>query len=188
MHDITQVFDITRTLFFPGWDKDRQWSASWLDNIPGGTSTFCDESTKTICMNERHHRGMSAVEFMAIMIHEICHVAGGAKHGTDWCNRLYEVVKTAEAIGDLELASELRWHICGYATDEIREGMSEAWITSSLNAHLGSLTNDEIEEFRLRDAFAYLEEAGIDRDPSSLSIELALVIQSAKCLEAERVT
>ena len=114
--NLKHIFDEIRSLYFPNWDRHREWSAVFgsLEQCRDGNTGYCDSNAKVIYLDEKTVRMMSESGFRAFLIHEICHDAGAANHNRAWATRMEQAAKLAESLNEPETARIVRCEIFAY--------------------------------------------------------------------------
>lgn len=113
---IHTLFENIRSLYFPRWDAQREWTAVFGDPAQCRDNTgFCDTDAKTIFLDRRTLVGMSDAGVRAFLIHEICHDVGAANHNRTWTKRMALAAARAEELNEAEVAEILRSDIYSYA-------------------------------------------------------------------------
>jgi hypothetical protein len=89
--DFATTVEHVRTVFFPRWDKERQWKivrANDLDVAQG----HCKRATKKISMLD----GIEGKDLYALLIHEIAHAVSNDCHGKRWLKRMEDAANHAQ--------------------------------------------------------------------------------------------
>jgi len=113
--NIDALFADIRLLYFPRWDRRRQWAAAFSSaNQRHDNTGYCDARAKTIYLDERSIRMMTNAGVRAFLIHEICHDVGGASHSRGWATRMERAARRAEELNEPEVAKILHSDIYSY--------------------------------------------------------------------------
>jgi len=99
---LEQEFEKIRFLFFPRWDRKRQWRVKLVSDLDGALG-LCEREQYTIYLtfvpkNDKER---------AVLIHEICHAVTNDYHGRKWFSRMVKAVERARELGFENLAKEL---------------------------------------------------------------------------------
>ncbi len=114
--NIEAIFEGIRSLYFPRWDRKREWTAMYGTAIQCRYNTgYCDSNAKTIYLDERSLDAMPIAGVQAILIHEVCHDVGAASHNREWAKRMESAAQRADDLGEFEVAEILRCDIFSYA-------------------------------------------------------------------------
>ena len=113
---IHTLFEDIRSLYFPRWDRQREWTAVFGDLAQCRSNTgFCDIDAKTIYLDRRAIIGMSDAGVRAFLIHEICHDVAAAHHNRTWARRMERAAARAEELNEAEVAEILCSDVYSYA-------------------------------------------------------------------------
>ena len=96
LHD---AFAYVRSTFFPLWDKDAEWTAREVVDLPVDGKS--DQRKKTIAV---HVVADDDDHLHCLLIHEICHAVASTGHGKKWLDRLMKAGDRARLIGRETLA------------------------------------------------------------------------------------
>jgi hypothetical protein len=96
LHD---AFAYVRSTFFPLWDKDAEWTAREVVDLPVDGKS--DQRKKTIAV---HGVADDDDHLHCLLIHEICHAVASTGHGKKWLDRLMKAGDRARLIGRETLA------------------------------------------------------------------------------------
>ncbi len=113
---IHAIFEEIRSLYFPRWDRRREWTAviGDVDRCRNNTG-FCDGGAKTIYVDRLALIRMSHAGVRALLIHEICHDVGAAFHNRKWATRMERAASRAEELDESDVARILRSDVFSYA-------------------------------------------------------------------------
>lgn len=101
---IELFFSECKQEFFPEWDQESEWKITFDENpVDPGASGFCNVMDKLIHINLRTAEKMIPEGAQALVIHEICHDAGGEGHSDKWAQRMVEAKNVAHKRGNLKL-------------------------------------------------------------------------------------
>jgi hypothetical protein len=118
---IDTIFNEVRTIYFPRWNRKREWkidfgSPEQLRDMTG----YCDSKVKRIYLAYNSIYGMSDAGVRASVIHEICHDVRAASHNRRWVDRMEQAAATAKKFNENEVAEILRSDIFSYAGSGVR--------------------------------------------------------------------
>jgi hypothetical protein len=98
-NDLTQSFELVRKMFFPRWDRARQWAVKRVWHLPA--QGRCDRASKNILIKDRPPQ---KDELHCLLIHEISHAVSSPYHGRRWQTRVMKARDKAHKIGHSVLA------------------------------------------------------------------------------------
>lgn len=107
--DFATSAEHVRTIFFPRWDKGRQWKIVQANDLDGAQG-HCERATKTISILD----GMKGNDLHALLIHEIAHAVSNDCHGKRWLKRMEDAANHAQQQELPMVAALLRQQIEGY--------------------------------------------------------------------------
>ena len=122
---IDTIFEEIRSLYFPRWDRQREWTVVFgCDQQCRRNTGFCDSAVKTIYLDEQSLRNMSDAGRRAFLIHEICHDVGAASHNRKWAKRMEGSATRADELNEPEVAEIMRSDIYSYCEAGVLEDYS----------------------------------------------------------------
>ena len=101
------VFNEIVRLYFPRWRDSRNWKVRRGSYAPGsqsGRDCSCQSHLKAIYMDKVAE---DDPEFIAILIHEICHAITTSTHNSKWLKRMKLAEERASALGDKTVFAQL---------------------------------------------------------------------------------
>ena len=101
-NDLNKPFEFVRKVFFPRWDRARQWGVKRVWHLPA--QGRCDRTSKNILIKDRPPQ---EDELYCLLIHEISHAVSSPYHGRRWQARMMKAGDRAEEIGHTVLAKML---------------------------------------------------------------------------------
>lgn len=112
LHD---AFAYVRSIFFPLWDRNAEWTVSEVVDLPVDGKS--DERKKMIAV---HVVADNDDDLHCLLIHEICHAVASTGHGKKWLDRLLKAGDRARRIGRETLAKLVYDEVERYAKSEKR--------------------------------------------------------------------
>jgi hypothetical protein len=99
---LNKSFEFVRKVFFPRWDRARQWGVKRVWHLPA--QGRCDRASKNILIKDQSPQ---EDELNCLLIHEISHAVSSPYHGRCWQDRMMKAGVRAEKIGHSVLAKML---------------------------------------------------------------------------------
>ncbi|WP_145354132.1 hypothetical protein [Roseimaritima multifibrata] len=134
--NLDEQFIDVRIHYFPQWDKRGDWTIAYgtTEQLRSNTG-YCDTDANVIYLDGRAFPTMSADGQRAFIIHEICHDVGAAFHNRRWAIRMEHAARTADRLGESDVAEILRSDIYSY----FGNGLSLAYNAEGISTYLDDL-------------------------------------------------
>ena len=145
MKSLEAEFEHVRRVFFPRWDRRRQWRVEeGVRSEITAEEGFCDPERKVIFLNSSVV-SKGGAEFAVFLIHEICHaVVPNGSHGKIWHRRMRTVISQAQRVGREQLAELLEAELQAYQDVPVTRAEDVYSTVGDILVHLPQATFEDV--------------------------------------------
>jgi hypothetical protein len=107
--DLQREFARVRRVFFPRWDRKREWHVRWFPDLCGADGK-CFRGTKVIGIAH----GVRMKDLTLVLIHESAHAVVFGGENERWKARMRRAAQKAEKLGENRLAKQIQAEVRAY--------------------------------------------------------------------------